>query len=80
MWLGRQEPGDLLFFDADVREGRAHEHRRAFALDVMDEMASRWEVPGSNMKVVFTEHEGPLMMGYDRIGGTWSPDEPEGNV
>lgn len=75
MWLGRQVPGDLLFLDAEIREGRTHERRRAFALAVMDDAASRWDVPEQNQKVVFTEHEGALMMGYDRVGSAWTPDE-----
>lgn len=29
LWFGRQQPGDLLFLDADIREGRTREMRRA---------------------------------------------------
>lgn len=75
LWLGRGVPGGIVFLDADIREGRSHDRRREFALAVMNRLASRWGVPEPNMKVVFTEHEGPLMMGYDRVGGDWSPDE-----
>ncbi|MBP2251304.1 hypothetical protein J2754_001625 [Halarchaeum solikamskense] len=32
-------------------------------------------VPPENLKVVFTEHDGPSMMGYDRVGAAWTPGE-----
>lgn len=73
LWLGRGEPGGMVFLDADIRKGRSHEQRRAFAVAVMDDLADRWGVPTPNMKVVFTEHQGQLMMGYDRVGDDWSP-------
>jgi len=79
MWIGRADPGEYLFLDAEIREGRTHEERREFALAVMDDAMSRWGLPKPNMKVVFTEHRGPLMMGYDRVGGAWSPDESNGS-
>lgn len=73
--LGRETDGDLLFLDADVREGRSADRKRTFARAVMDLAADEFDVPTPNMKVVFTEHEGPSMMGYDRVGSDWSPDE-----
>lgn len=78
LWLGRGVPGGMVFLDADIREGRTHDQRRAFALAVMDQVATRWDVPDPNMKVVFTEHEGPLLMGHNRVGDAWSPDEANG--
>ncbi|MCO8268049.1 4-oxalocrotonate tautomerase family protein [Haloferax sp. AB510] len=42
------------------------------ALAVMDAVAERFGVPESNQKVVFTEHEGSRMVGYDRVGDDWS--------
>lgn len=80
LWLGRGVPGAMAFLEADVREGRSADRRRRFALAVMDDLAARWGVPEPNMKVVFTEHEGSSMMGYDRVGDDWSPasdDEEE---
>jgi hypothetical protein len=41
----------------------------------MDTAAEEFGVPEPNMKVVFTEHEGEAMMGYDRVGSAWSSDE-----
>ncbi|MGB9955919.1 hypothetical protein ACOZ4B_05970 [Haloferax prahovense] len=38
----------------------------------MDAVAERFGVPESNQKVVFTEHEGSRMVGYDRVGDDWS--------
>lgn len=75
--LGRvEDPGaGVVFLNADVRAGRTADQRRAFALAVMDEITDRWGVPEPNVKVVFTEHAGPEMMGYDRVGEDWTPDE-----
>lgn len=73
--LGRATGDRLLFLDAEIRQGREFEHKRAFALAVMEDANERFDVPKSNLKVVFTEHAGEEMMGYDRVGGEWSPDE-----
>lgn len=74
--LGRQTDDDrLLFLDADIREGRSAERKRKFARTVMDLAAAEFDVPTPNMKVVFTEHEGSSMMGYDRVGDDWDPEE-----
>jgi hypothetical protein len=75
LWLGRSVSGEFVFLDADVRAGRGHDQRRAFAVEVMDELAVRWGVPKPNMKIVFTEHAGELMMGYDRVGDDWAPGQ-----
>lgn len=74
--IGRETGDDrLLFLDADVRAGRPFEQRREFTLAVMDAAADEYGVPEPNMKVVFTEHDGSSMMGYDRVGSAWDPDE-----
>ncbi|MFC7154251.1 tautomerase family protein [Halomarina halobia] len=73
--LGRSEGGPLLFLSADVREGRSPEQRREFALSVMELAAERLSIPEANVKVVFTEHAGEEMMGVDRVGDDWSPEE-----
>lgn len=75
LWLGREVEGRLLFLNADVRRGRDQSRRREFALAIMDAARDRWGVPAPNMKVVFTEHAGEDMMGYDRVGGEWSAGE-----
>lgn len=76
--IGRAVPDeDLLFLDADVRAGRSFETKRELALAVMDLAAEEFGVPTPNMKVVFTEHEGPNMMGYDRVGAEWDSSEGE---
>jgi phenylpyruvate tautomerase PptA (4-oxalocrotonate tautomerase family) len=67
--LGRGEPGPVLFLNAHVRRGRSDERRREFARAVMDAARARWKIPESNMKVVFTEHEGSQMVGYDHVDG-----------
>ena len=72
--LGRAVDGPLLFLDADIREGRPFERKRAFALGVMEHVASEFDVPEPNMKVVFTEHPGEAMMGVERVGGDWTDE------
>lgn len=79
--LGRAEDGRLLFLDAEIRQGRPFERKRAFALATMEAARKRWDVPEANLKVVFTEHAGEGMMGYDRVGGEWEGEsgESDGN-
>lgn len=73
--IGRMVDGPLLFLDAEIRQGRSLDRKRAFALGVMEHAAETYDVPEANLKVVFTEHEGTNMMGVDRVGGEWSPEE-----
>ncbi|WP_135305190.1 tautomerase family protein [Haloarcula amylovorans] len=70
--LGRAVEGPLLFLDAEIRQGRSFERKREFALAVMEHVASTFNVPDKNMKVVFTEHPGEAMMGVNRVGGEWN--------
>jgi phenylpyruvate tautomerase PptA (4-oxalocrotonate tautomerase family) len=79
LWLGRATGSnpDVVVLEADVRAGRAVDQRRAFAVSFMEEVHEQWGVPHSNMKVVFTEHDGSHMMGYDRIGSDWGTSNPE---
>ncbi|WP_433630241.1 tautomerase [Halomicrococcus sp. NG-SE-24] len=72
MHLGRGVDGPLLFLDAQIRRGRSHERKRAFALGTMEYAGDAFDVPDPNMKVVFTEHPGEAMMGVDRVGGEWT--------
>ncbi|GAA0207700.1 tautomerase family protein [Halobaculum roseum] len=69
--LGRAVDGPLVFLDADIREGRPFELKRAFALATMEYLIDEWNVPEENLKVTFTEHAAEGMMGYDRVGGDW---------
>ncbi|WP_435075087.1 tautomerase [Halorubrum sp. HHNYT27] len=71
MAIGRGVDGPLLFLDAEIREGRPFEYKRAFALAVMERAVAELDVPEPNAKVVFTEHAGEDMMGLDRVGGDW---------
>ena len=76
--IGREtDDPRLLFLDADIRTGRSADRKREFALAVMDAAARNFGVPEPNMKVVFTEHDGESMMGYDRVGSEWSADEAD---
>ena len=70
--LGRATDGKRVVLQADVRTGRDPDRKRAFALAVIETVADRFDVPRSNQKVVFTEHDGAQMMGYDRVGDDWS--------
>ncbi len=74
MSLGRAVDGPIVVLDADIRRGRSLERRRTFALAVIDWLDRKWDVPQSNIKVTFTEHDGDQLMGADRIGGEWSPE------
>jgi hypothetical protein len=75
--LGRavQSDPDVVVLEADIRTGRPPDQRREFAVAFMDTLHDEWGIPHPNMKVVFTEHEGTHMMGYDRVGSDW--DSPE---
>ncbi len=75
MALGRAVDGPIAVLDADVRRGRSVERRRSFALAIVDWLETNWGVPRPNVKVAFTEHDGDQLMGADRVGGEWSPDE-----
>ncbi|MFB6122295.1 MAG: 4-oxalocrotonate tautomerase family protein [Haloferacaceae archaeon] len=73
--LGRATDGKTVVLQADVRTGRATERKREFALAVIEAVHEWFDVPRSNQKVVFTEHEGSQMMGYHRVGDDWAgPD------
>ncbi len=75
IFLGRAEEGKTVVLKAEIRRGRTVERKREFVLAVVDSVADRFGVPRSNQKVVFTEHEGSQMMGYDRVGGEWEGSE-----
>lgn len=77
MSLGRADSdrGPLWFLDADVRAGRSFERKRSFALAVIDLAVEHFDAPREHAKVVFTEHEGNQMMGYDRVGADWDDGE-----
>lgn len=76
--LGRGIDGPLLFLDAEIRQGRSFERKRAFATAVMQHAIRRYDIPEPNLKVVFTEHPGEQMMGMNRVGGEWNPSGEEG--
>ena len=69
--LGRAVDGPIVVLDADVREGRPFESKRAFALATMAYLIDEWGVPEANLTVTFTEHAGAEMMGSDRVGDDW---------
>lgn len=69
--LGRAVAGPILFLDAEIRQGRPFDRKRAFALETMAYVGETFDLPDENMKVVFTEHPGENMMGVDRVGGEW---------
>lgn len=71
LYLGRAVEGPLPFVDAEIRQGRQFERKRAFALTIMEHAAATFDIPEENMKVVFTEHTGESLMGANRVGGEW---------
>ncbi len=70
--LGRAVEGPLVFLDAEIRQGRSFDRKRAFAVATMAYLGETFDIPDENMKVVFTEHPGEAMMGVDRVGGEWN--------
>ncbi|MFA9426434.1 4-oxalocrotonate tautomerase family protein [Natronorubrum sp. A-ect3] len=70
--LGRAVEGPLVFLDAEIRQGRSFDRKRAFAVATMTYLGETFDIPDKNMKVVFTEHPGEAMMGVDRVGGEWN--------
>ncbi|MDS0475017.1 tautomerase [Natrinema sp. 1APR25-10V2] len=76
--LGRAVDGPLCFLDAEIRRGRSFDRKRAFALATMEYIRDSFDVPGENLKVVFTEHRGEQLMGVDRVGGEWDGDSEDG--
>jgi hypothetical protein len=75
MSLGRAEEGPIAVLDADIRRGRSFERRRSFGVAVIDWLDEVWGLPRPNLKVAFTQHDGEDLMGAERVGGEWSPDE-----
>ncbi|WP_224269235.1 tautomerase [Haloprofundus salinisoli] len=75
MSLGRAVDGPIATLNADIRRGRSFKRRRTFALAVVNWLEVAWDVPRPNVKVAFTEHEGHDLMGADRVGGEWPPEE-----
>ena len=69
--LGRAVDGPLLLLDAEIRQGRPFDRKRAFALETFAYVGETFNTPDENMKVMFTEHPGKSMMGVDRVGGEW---------
>lgn len=61
----------MVVLEADVRKGRPQEQRRQFAVAFIEKLHDEWGISHANLKVVYTEHEGSHMMGYDRVGGEW---------
>lgn len=70
--LGRAVEGPMVFLDAEIRQGRSFDRKRAFAVATMMYLGETFDIPDENMKVVFTEHPGEAMMGVDRVGGEWN--------
>lgn len=76
--IGRGVAGPHCFLTAHIRAGRPFERKRSFALAVMRLADELFGVPDANAKVVFVEQPGENMMGTNRVGGEWSPDEADG--
>ena len=65
----------IAVLSADIRRGRPFDQCRRFGLAVADWLHEGWGIPRPNLKTVFTEHDGSDLMGADRVGSEWSPDE-----
>ncbi|MDH3998794.1 MAG: 4-oxalocrotonate tautomerase family protein [Desulfuromonadales bacterium] len=61
--------------NADIREGRTIEQRRALALGFMDLLQATWEIPKEQMYVTFTEHKGEDFHLLERYLAGWEEGE-----
>lgn len=74
--LGRADPdGPLVIISADIRRGRPQSQRRSLAMAIMTYFSDQFHVPEENIKIVFTEHPGPDMMGFNRVGSEWAVEK-----
>ncbi len=80
-YLGRLEAGDdAVMLNADIREGRPFDQRRAFVRAAFETACDRWDVPIENMYGVLTEHGGEQFHEYDRVLSSWGDHETEEGV
>jgi phenylpyruvate tautomerase PptA (4-oxalocrotonate tautomerase family) len=65
----------IAFLNADLRRGRTPEQKRSLALAMIGELEQVLGVPGSNVYVIFTEHDGPDFQMHDGVLPSWSAGE-----
>lgn len=57
--LGRAaDDEDVVLVDADIRAGRSENQRRTLAASIIESISEAWDVPASNVYLVYTEHDG----------------------
>lgn len=61
--------------NADIREGRSMESRRALALGFMDMLHETWGIPREQMYVTLTEHKGEDFHLLERYLASWQEGE-----
>lgn len=70
------DPTDgIVFLNADIRVGRTAEQKRRLALEIIDELFIRWQVPKKSVYIIYTERQGELFQLSDRVLPNWSSGE-----
>ena len=65
----------IALVNADIRQGRSMEQRRALSLGFMDLMYTRWGIPKEQIYVTLTEHKGQDFHLSDRYLADWTEGE-----
>lgn len=75
--VGRvQEPEKgVALVNADIREGRTIEKRRALTLGFMDLLHQTWKIPKEHMYVTLTQHKGDDFHLLERYLAGWQEGE-----
>mgnify|MGYP000843843047 CR=1 FL=1 len=61
--------------NADIREGRTIQQRRALTLGFMDLLSKTWGIPKEHMYVTLTEHKGEDFHLLERYLASWQEEE-----
>jgi len=61
--------------NADIREGRTIQQRRALTLGFMDLLSKTWGIPKEHMYVTLTEHKGEDFHLLERYLASWQEGE-----
>ncbi|MDT8419156.1 MAG: hypothetical protein RQ754_01880 [Desulfuromonadales bacterium] len=75
--IGRAKEPDkgVAVVNADIREGRTIEQRRALTLGFMDLIQQKWGIPKEQMYVTLTEHKGEDFHLLERYLASWQEGE-----
>ncbi|MFO7577443.1 MAG: tautomerase [Pelovirga sp.] len=65
----------IALVNADIREGRTIEQRRALTLGFMELLQQTWHIPREHMYVTLTEHKGEDFHLLERYLASWQTGE-----